>query len=171
MEDIDFKYTTISLNKVYSIGFKHALENVERNGGKVQGDKVIIPIQKPATVKFEQSFTGLYPIDKIDFNKDVIDTSFSFEGTGFILRGAAFKKNEKQADYVFEAELFIDGIKVETAKLPTNYTIRRNELFWKYPLPKGKHTVQVKVLNPDDNYYIHCDDYIIYSDKPSGSKK
>jgi hypothetical protein len=31
-EDIDFKYTTISLNKVYDIGFKHGLEMIKRNG-------------------------------------------------------------------------------------------------------------------------------------------
>jgi hypothetical protein len=35
VEDIDFKYTTMSLNKVYEIGVKHALENIQRNGGTV----------------------------------------------------------------------------------------------------------------------------------------
>ena len=165
-EDIDFKYTTISLNKVYNIGFKHALENLKRNGGKEKGDNIIIPVQQPATVKLEQGFTGLYPVDKIEFGKDITDTSFSFEGTGFILRGSANKKNDKDEDYVFKAELYIDGLKVETAELPTNYTIRRNELFWKYPLPKGGHTVRVKVLNPDERYNLHSDDYIIYSDAP-----
>jgi len=165
-EDIDFKYTTISLNKVYTIGFKHALENLKRNGGKEKDDNIIIKVQQPATVKLEQGFTGLYPVDKIEFGKDIADTSFSFEGTGFILRGSANKKNDKEDDYVFKAELYIDGVKVETAELPTNYTIRRNELFWKYPLPKGRHTVRVKVLNPDDRYNLHSDDYIVYSDAP-----
>ncbi|MBS1504612.1 MAG: ADP-ribosylglycohydrolase family protein, partial [Bacteroidetes bacterium] len=41
-EPIDFKYTTMSLNKVYDIGFKHALENIKRNGGAIDGDKVTI---------------------------------------------------------------------------------------------------------------------------------
>ena len=36
-EDIDFKYTTMSLNDVYAIGLKHALENIKRNGGTVDG--------------------------------------------------------------------------------------------------------------------------------------
>src|SRR5258708_7369337 len=37
-EDIDFKYTTLSLNKVYALGLKHALLVVGRNGGKVEGE-------------------------------------------------------------------------------------------------------------------------------------
>jgi hypothetical protein len=46
-EDIDFKYTTMSLNDVYDIGLKHALQNIERNGGKVSGDNVTIAVQRP----------------------------------------------------------------------------------------------------------------------------
>ena len=39
-EGIDFKYTTMILNDVYEIGFKHALQNIERNGGKINGDNI-----------------------------------------------------------------------------------------------------------------------------------
>ena len=46
-------------------------------------------MQQPATVKFEKSFEGVYPVAKIPVkwydNKDEI--SFNFEGTGFVLRG------------------------------------------------------------------------------------
>jgi hypothetical protein len=34
-ESINFKYTTMSLNTVYDVGLKHALENIKRNGGTV----------------------------------------------------------------------------------------------------------------------------------------
>ena len=34
-EGIDFKYTTMSLDDVYEIGFKHALTNIQKNGGTV----------------------------------------------------------------------------------------------------------------------------------------
>jgi len=64
-EGIDFKYTTMSLAAVYEIGFKHALLNIERNGGKVNGEKVMIKVQQPSTVKFEKSFEGVYHVAKI----------------------------------------------------------------------------------------------------------
>ncbi len=72
-EDIDFKYTTLSLNDVYGIGMKHALQVVERNGGKVSGDQVTIAVQTPKTVRLEQSFTGYFPTEKRVVNKDLSD--------------------------------------------------------------------------------------------------
>ncbi len=166
-EDIDFKYTTISLNKVYAIGFKHALANITRNGGKVTDDKVTIKVQSPATVALEQGFAGIYPILKKRVHNDDIKTlDFDFEGTGFALKGEAFKKNSGAADYVFEMEVYIDGKKTETVKLPTSYTTRRYDLCWKYSLPKQKHTVTLKVLNPDDQYAVRSSECIVFSDKP-----
>src|SRR5687768_12786889 len=46
-ESLDFKYTTLSLSEVYELGFKHAIQNIQRHGGIVEGDKVIIPVEKP----------------------------------------------------------------------------------------------------------------------------
>jgi hypothetical protein len=165
-EDIDFKYTTISLNKVYAISFKHALENIKRNNGSVSDDKVSISVQTPQQVQFEQGFTGLVPLDKKEFDQ-VIDKeiSFDFEGTGFVLRGEATKKNASDADYIFEAEIYIDNQKTNNMKWPVNFTTRSNDLCWKYNLPKGKHTITIKLLNPDSKYQVHSFDYIVYSDK------
>ena len=167
-ENIDFKYTTISLSDVYEIGLKHALQNIEKNGGKINGNNISIATQTPDVVKLEQGFPNIYPVSDVSLGKkDFKELSFEFEGTGFILSGSADKKSDKNADYVFDAELFIDGNKVETAKLPTNYTTRRLELFWKYDLPKGKHKVEVKVLNPHQDYALNAWEYVVFSDKPS----
>jgi hypothetical protein len=169
-EDINFKYTTISLNKAYDISMKHALLNIQRNGGKVDGDKITISAQSPATVKLEQGFPNIYPVKSVNFDKDDIkEVSFDFEGTGFILAGHSEKKNTDGPDYVFEAEMHIDGKKIETAKFPTSYTTRRHELFWKYELPKGKHTINIKVLNLDSKYTLNTSYYIVFSDKPAGA--
>lgn len=168
-EDIDFKYTTISLNKVYEIGLKHAIQNIEKNGGKISGDNISILSQTPKTVKLEQGFPGIFPVQSVNVYKDAIrDLSFEFEGTGFILTGNTSKKNENDQDHVFDAELWIDGKKIETAKFPTSFTTRRYELFWKYELPKGKHKVDIKVLNPDERYSLNAGNYIVFSDKPYG---
>jgi hypothetical protein len=166
-EVIDFKYTTMSLNTVYQTGFNHALENIKRNGGKVNADDIIIQLQQPIAVKFEKSFEGHFPIAKIPVqwsaNKDEI--SFEFEGIGFVLKGDA-SQWDSHSDYVFNTELYIDGKLVESPKLPVSYTTRRYELCWRYQLPKGKHVVSFKILNPSKEYEIRSSEAIIYSDKP-----
>jgi ADP-ribosylglycohydrolase len=166
-ESIDFKYTTMSLNKVYEIGYKHALDNIKRNGGTINGDKVTIPLQVPQTVRLEQGFANMYPLQKTESQKEIgtDDLTFDFTGTGFVLRGDAEKKKSEAPDYVFEAELYIDGVKTETAKLPTNFTTRRHELFWRYYLSEGKHTVRVKVLNPNPDYELNSAGYLVYGSK------
>jgi hypothetical protein len=167
IENMDFKYTTMSLNKTYDISFRQALENITRNGGRVSEDSVRIKIQIPQTVKFEQGFPKLYPVEKKNFyNSNVREASFEFKGTGFILRGESRKLRDSTADHDFEAELYIDNDKVETAKLPTAFTTRRYELFWKYALPNTKHSVRIKVLNPTGDAEINTWEYIVYSDEP-----
>lgn len=166
-EDIDFKYTTMSLNDVYEIGYKHALQNIERNGGKINVNDVIIKLEKPVTVRFEKSFEGQYPVTRIPVkwndNKDEI--SFDFEGVGFVLKGDASEWQSKST-FVFDTELWIDSKLIETPKLPVSFTTRRHELAWKYQLPKGKHTVKMKILNPSKGHKISVSEAIVYLDKP-----
>jgi hypothetical protein len=40
----------MSLNDVYAIGVKHALENIKRNGGSVDGDNIVLKAQQPMPV-------------------------------------------------------------------------------------------------------------------------
>ncbi len=174
-EDIDFKYTTVSLNDVYALGMKHALQVVERNGGKVAGDQVTLAVQTPKAVRLEQAFTGHHPVLVREIHKDLADEySTEFEGIGFVLRGEAKPRNKSSWGYenpfAFNAELYVDGQKVETAKLPANFTQRRYDLFWKYQLPKGKHTVRVKLLNPDADHVVRMTDLLVYGDQPVKSK-
>jgi hypothetical protein len=55
---------------------------------------------------------------------------------------------------------------VESPQLPTSYTTRRYDLCWKYDLPKAKHSVLLKILNPSKDEEIRAHEAIIYSDKP-----
>lgn len=164
-ESIDFKYTTMSLANVYEIGVKHALQNVGRNGGRINGDHITIQLQQPVSVKFEKSFNGIYPVAKIPVKwsprKDEI--SFEFEGTGFVLRGETAGASE--SNYVFNTELYVDDQLVESPKLPCSYITRRHELCWKYDLPKNKHVARLKILNPSIKEQVNSREAIIYSDK------
>ena len=166
-EDIDFKYTTMSLHDVYEIGYKHALQNIERNGGKINADNVIIKVQQPVAVKFEKSFDGQYPVamTPVKWNANKDEMSFDFDGIGFVLKGDASQWDSKST-YVFNTELYLDGKLIETPKLPVSYTTRRYDLAWKYQLPKGKHSVKMKILNPSKDNEIRASEAIIYSDKP-----
>lgn len=46
-EDKVFKYTSLSLNQTYQISYKHALEMIQKNGGNVEQENVIINVQNP----------------------------------------------------------------------------------------------------------------------------
>lgn len=168
VEDMNFKYTTMSLNKVYEIGYRHALEMIKRNGGKVGESTATIAVQQPVPVRFEKSFEGLYPVERVVVNQNITsEYAFDFEGTGVILLGSAHKNSDGLPDYVFSMELYINGEKVETFAMPTSYITRRHEIFWKYQLPKGKHSVKIIVTNPHDDYRMWAGNYLIYSDKPA----
>ena len=166
-EPIDFKYTTMSLNDVYDIGYKHALQVIEKNGGKVDANGATIKLQQPKVVRFEQSFEGHHPTEKKYVNKTLVDEyQFEIDGIGFVVLGESAKWDSKST-YVAKAELYIDNKLIETVELPTSYTARRYELFWKYQLPKQKHTIRLKMLNPDDKYPIRISNIITYSDSPA----
>ncbi len=166
-EDIDFKYTIMSLHDVYEIGYKHALENIRQNGGNVNDKDVSIKMQLPVAVRFEKSFDGQYPVAIIPVNWNTAkdEVSFDFDGTGFVLKGDAAEWNS-ESTYVFNTELYLDGKLIDTPKLPVSYITRSNELAWKYQLPKGKHSVRLKILNPSAEHSVRASQAIIYSDKP-----
>ncbi|MFM9075806.1 MAG: ADP-ribosylglycohydrolase family protein [Bacteroidota bacterium] len=170
-EDIDFKYTTMSLNDVYALGLKHALEVIRRNGGKVSGEQVTIKKQSPVAVRLEQSFSGFHPMSKVAVGKDVAsEWSIDIDGKGFVIRGEALPVNgsnwDYSGDFVFRASIEVDGKITETAELPVVYRARRHELFWNYQLPEGKHRIVVRLLNPDKAHRLHIRDVIVYGSKP-----
>lgn len=165
VEDIDFKYTTISLNDVYEMSFKHALEMVERNGGTVDSDNVNIKVQTPQTIPLEIAFEGHYPNSKIELNNEIENEfSFEFEGIGFCVIGGSSKTGDEE--YVFEVEMYIDGSLVETANLPTAFRDRRFYPFYKYQLSNGKHNVRFKVLNPTNDAKVSLQEVVTYSNEP-----
>ncbi len=165
IENMDFKYTTMSLNKVYEIGFKHALEMIRKNNGSVSEKQVTIKVQTPEEVRFEQSFENVFPFEKTDIVQSRgEEISFEFEGTGFIVNGTATKK-ANQPEKILEAILFIDGKEIETMKFPTDFITRRLELFWKYDLPNGKHQVKIVTKDAGEGYELKATDYILYSGK------
>ncbi len=172
VEDIDFKFTTISLNDVYKVGFDHALQNLERNGGTIGDNTIEIKLQKPAAVKYEKGFSNHFPVDilPIEENKRILDESnteysFEFEGVGFVVKGSSRSGLNPDNDYNHEIEVYIDEVLSEKANLPTGYTKRRTDICWKYSLTPEKHTVKIKLINPKKDCHIYLNEIIIYSNK------
>ncbi len=175
VEDMNFAYTDISLNKVYRMSLDQALQVVERNGGKVEGDSVIIKTQIPEPVRFEQSFPDVYPVRKWDFSKYVAENGadmgdnlakIEFDGTGITVDGSAWSSDN---GYVAKLEAYIDGSLVEAFNMPVDFATRRHDVYWAYGLPQGHHTLELKWLNPDKDAKVGIGSFIVYSDEPAKS--
>ncbi|SMD12237.1 ADP-ribosylglycohydrolase family protein [Pedobacter nyackensis] len=166
-EHRDFSFTKVSLNKVYEMGYNHALKNILKNGGSVRDDQVIITISAPKTVRFEENFAGHFPVGRISLAKTFQDKlEFNMNGIGFVIRGYAHKKKANAAAHVLQGALFIDGREVERANFPTGANQARTDLFWRYQLAKGDHKVKIEILNPHPDYEFVTVDYLVYDSKP-----
>lgn len=163
VEDRDFDYTHLSLNDVYTLGLKQALQVIERNGGKIEGDKVSIRCQQPQAVNYEHSFENHFPVDRLLLNKQLSQhPEITFDGIGLVVRGYV---QSADTSYVAKVDVFVDGNKVENVSLPVAISsARRVDLFWKYQLTKQKHVVTFKWLNPADKASVNLIDAVIYSD-------
>jgi len=169
VEDMDFQYTSISLNEVYKMGLSHALKNAESHGGKIENNEILIQYQAPKAAKFEKSFENLVPLLKKDFGwKDYAlkDTfSYEFDGSGIVLAGYCTNDWNEKIDYVFEIEVKIDGKLMETVKTTVYNTKRKHDLYWNYDLENKKHKLQIKLLNPTKLSDVMLRSIIVYANK------
>ncbi len=175
VEDLNFSYTDISLNDVYALSLKHALQQIEKNGGKINGDKLLIPIQKPETVKYEQCFEGHFPVARTRIDKAIkflspenTKTEVEFTGNGFVITGRALwdKCSNVDGDHEHELLVTIDDTLTDSIKMNTNFIKRRCEVYWRYGLQNKKHKAELKLLNPKKGFHIELNDLIVYSNTP-----
>lgn len=182
VEAFNFPYTKMTLNQVYGLSYKHALELVTRNGGKVEDSVVVIKVQQPQTVRFEQAFEGMYPAERRPFNKELTGADIVQEwvGNGIAIMGAVNRPNGQKSevkgpkhDYVAVLDVYLDGVKTETMRMPYDYIVRKYDIYHKYMLPEGKHSVRIKWVNPDPEMRLWLKDVVIYSakeDRESGNQ-
>ncbi|HEY7057373.1 MAG TPA: ADP-ribosylglycohydrolase family protein [Vicinamibacterales bacterium] len=165
VEPIPFEFAGLSLNDVYDLGYKHALDLIRRNSGDVASDHVVLAVQPIEPVKVEQNFEGHFPIAEMPLRRRLSDeTTFSFEGIGFAVQGSA--RSDDGKDRVMSVDVSIDDQLTETVDLPTNFTARRFTPFWKYGLAEGKHTVRLKIRNPSPGVSVSMERAIVYGSRP-----
>lgn len=167
IEDMNFKYTATSLNKVYQLSFQQALENIKKNGGNTDGNTIVIKKQPVKPVQWEQSFSNMAPFEKLWVGKDLLDEyEFDFTGNAFAMNGEYKPKTGSVFDSgitkVAILEMYIDGTLQEQIRLPMSFTSRRHEIAWKYELENKLHKVKLKILNPDNESVCYLTDVILY---------
>ena len=158
-EDVKFAYTNSSLNDTYRMSYSHALQLIEREGGKVSTDKIVIKCQQPEAVRLEQSFPNLKPRERVNIRKSLTEPStFEADCAGLLICGEV-----KSADksYIAEVEITIDGKTKEIVKMPANWTIRRFEVYHNFELAAGHHMVQMRWLNPTKEASIELYDVLL----------
>lgn len=165
VEDRDFTYIKMSLRDVYQASFNLALQNIARNGGKVNEDNVSIKLQKPKAVRLEQGFGGMKPVPLTEGIEHLgmplsKQNAFEFNGTGITIYG-----NIECPDKTYEAELevTVDGKKDRVMKLCSDFHKRTADcLYWNYDLKPGVHRVEFRLLNPREDANIKAWRVIYY---------
>ena len=194
IEDSTFQNTDMSLAKSYNMSYALALEYIKRNGGKIGKKAIEVPIAKAPVLPMEQNFPNTYPLfrERKDCFVDK-DFEFSFDGNGFVVWGnlcclrninkdyinrvstrhvgsEVFSMAEPDDPYVAKVEVWIDGKLDCTVEMPMKGQNRRVEPAWKYDLPEGSHTVELKWLNPNPMYTIRINDIQYYSASPQHAR-
>ena len=163
-EDIDFAYTPYSLNDTYKMSFEQALQMIERGGGKVTADEVIIKYQKPKTVRYEQSFPGIVPVERKSIKKKLSDAAFTLDAdcAGILINGGVVTKNK---DYVAQLEVMLDGGAPQQFDMPASYRLRRLDIYWNFEMKQKTHNLTLRWLNPIDGVDIYVTDAVLFKKK------
>ena len=165
VEDVPFVYTDISVNKATEYSFSQALQVIERNGGKTDGEYVVIKTQKPQAVRYEKSFEGHYPLAKTEVKKSIGDVKeIRFKGNGIVVKGHLYKvPNYHERGYEAKLEVYLDGELSATMYQPSANNGGSAEIFYKFNLPEGDHVVTFKFLNKESDSNIVVDNYLVYT--------
>ncbi len=167
MEELDFRYTAVSLNDVYETGTKHALQVLAKNGVDTGGDTLEISAPEIKPVALEVGFEDHFPVERNGIGKNLSSENPSveveFTGNGFVVTGSAQKTKTEAPDAEMQLEMTIDGGVAESFVMPTAFAKRRHEVAWKYQLPEGKHVVKITLKNPAPGYRVGVNDILVYS--------
>jgi hypothetical protein len=162
VENRNFAFTQLPLLQVYEKSLNQAMQMIERNGGKNDGDKVRIKVQKPKAVRYEESFAGLKLGTTLP-GKPLEDLGYvTFDGCAILFKGDV---QSVQNDYVARIEIEIDGQIVKTVQAPADFHRRTQELYWNYDLKQGRHRVRLRWTNPQEGCKVVCHRIITYQKK------
>lgn len=164
VETMKIAYTNFSLQEVYDMSLKHALELVKQNGGSVNRKSISVPLQVPVQVKFEQTLPNHFPSHKQTIlNSFEQEFSIEFEGNGFILSGGAMRRNKSDtAKYVMQVDIFLDGKLYQNVSLSTRHHDRKYDISFNFSLNPGRHFLKV-IPRRNQDVLLYLSELYIYS--------
>jgi len=167
VEHRKFVYTDLSLIDVYDIGYKHALQMIEINGGRLMNDMVEIRYQAVQPVRFEESFAGLWPVERITarsrLNQESGEYSSRFKGSAIVVAGNAQISQSRLPDHDIEIDVYINGEFSGTSVMPTNFMRRKHDIYWNYDLPEAEHEIKLIARDLPPGYQVNINALIVYS--------
>ncbi len=190
IEMLNFQGIDISLSKAYDLSYKHALEMIQKNGGRVDSEELTIVIHPIVELPLEQNFEKTTPIsrERKDCFMENSEYAFDFTGNAFVVYGnlvttqsitkdyihrvairfgsEAFALAELNDNYTAKFEVWIDGKLDHVSTMPMRNTSRKLEPAWRYQLSEGVHHVVLKWLNPNSSYFLRINDIVYYSENP-----
>jgi len=165
--DRKFNYTDYSFRTIVESTYNHAIEAVKQNGGKVEGDRLVVPVQKPKAAKLAVWDNYGTPIERIavsdsrwswkgDWKTSIekwarsarphvsstkgSEATVSFAGTGAIVTGFYLPDGGK-------ADVYLDGKLDRTVDVfPDEDATKAGEDVWHaFGLSNRKHAVRLVV--------------------------
>ena len=120
-----------------------------------------------SAVRFEQSFAGHYPKNKYSLGRSIyLVDKIDFEGNGIVVKYHFYKdKNYKEHGYEAQVAVYLDGELSAVVSNPSSGMGASAELYYKYNLPEGPHTLTFNFLNKEDGITIVLDNYLVYTGK------
>ncbi len=162
VEASPFPYTDLSLEQVYKLTTDIALKVLMDSGAAIEGDRVTWTPRPVKAVRAEANFPGYRPREKRPLRLVLAAApyEFAFDGVGFAVMGDAVKTGREERTP--RLEVTIDGRVRETVSLPTAEHDRRPVVCFAYELPPGRHTVRLRVVEPDPAAHVRLDDVVTY---------
>jgi hypothetical protein len=142
---------------------------LRKNGGTVTDTGISLTVQKPETLRLEQSYEGMYPASELLIRKDHLEEPIvvNFKGNGVVVLGNLRSVcGVSKSDYVALLDIYVDGIKTEQIKMPFDYIVRKYDIYHKYLLPQGDHKVEIKWVNQNPDFRMYLKSVVTYSDSP-----
>lgn len=155
-----FRYTNFTFDSIVESTYQRTLKLVQESGGRVDGETIVIRLQKPKAAKLELWDDYGSPVERVP----VSDSRWSFDGDWTESRGSRFSSSKgANADIEFEGtgvilvgpympdggtvDIFLDGKQVATVDAyPDEDNGKGNESLWhRFDLKPGRHTVKAVV--------------------------
>ena len=130
----------------------------------------MIKIQPPATVRFEQSFEGMFPKEERYLRQEFTEENIKidFDGNGVVVLGNVKSRcGVTKSDYVALLDIMLDGKKVEQVKMPFDYIVRKYDIYHKYLLTEGPHHLEIVWTNKNPEFSLYMKSIVVYSDSPA----